>query len=83
MEVNRVSARWRLLPCVPLSHSRGRRRSCPFLHFLSFLIFFECCKFMDVNIFQMYLSRVSVRGILTNAHNEITRTQVEALNSTL
>jgi len=29
------------------------------------------------------LSRVSVRGILTNAHNEITRTQVEALNSML
>jgi len=28
------------------------------------------------------LSRVSVRGTLTDAHNEITRTQVEALNST-
>jgi len=29
------------------------------------------------------LSRVSVRGTLTDAHNEITHTQVEALNSTL
>jgi len=29
------------------------------------------------------LSRVSVRGILIVTHNEITRTQVEALNSTL
>jgi len=29
------------------------------------------------------LSRVSVRGILTNVHNEIVRTQVEALNLTL
>jgi len=29
------------------------------------------------------MSRVSVRGTLTNARNEITRTQVEALNSTL
>jgi len=29
------------------------------------------------------LSRVSVRGTLTDAHYEITRTQVEALNSTL
>jgi len=28
------------------------------------------------------LSRVSVRGTLTDAHNEITCTQVEALNST-
>ena len=28
------------------------------------------------------LSRVSVRGTLTNVHNEITRAQVEALNST-
>ena len=28
------------------------------------------------------LSRVSVRGILTDAHNEITLTQIEALNST-
>ena len=29
------------------------------------------------------VSRVSVRGILTDAHNEIPHTQVEALNSTL
>jgi hypothetical protein len=29
------------------------------------------------------LSRVLLRGTLTDAHNEITRTQVEALNSTL
>ena len=29
------------------------------------------------------LSRVSVRGTLTDAHNEITRTQIEAFNSTL
>jgi len=29
------------------------------------------------------LSRVSVRGTLIDAHNEIIRTQVEALNSTL
>jgi len=29
------------------------------------------------------LSRVSVRGTLTDAHYEITRTQVKALNSTL
>ena len=29
------------------------------------------------------LSRVSLRGTLTDAHNEIIRTQVEALNSTL
>ncbi len=29
------------------------------------------------------LSRVSVRGILTDAHNEITRTRIEALNSML
>jgi len=29
------------------------------------------------------LSRTSVRGILTNIHNEIVRTQVEAPNSTL
>jgi len=29
------------------------------------------------------LSRVSIRGTLTDAHNEITRTQIEALNSTL
>ena len=27
------------------------------------------------------LSRISVRGILTDAHNEITYTQVEALKS--
>jgi len=31
---------------------------------------------------QKYLSRVSVRGTLTDAHNEITRAQIEALNST-
>ena len=29
------------------------------------------------------LSRISVRGILTDVHNEIARTQVEAPNSTL
>jgi len=29
------------------------------------------------------LLRVSVSGILTDAHNEITHTQIEALNSTL
>ena len=29
------------------------------------------------------VSRVSVRGILTDAHNEITYTQIEVLNSTL
>ena len=29
------------------------------------------------------MSRVSIRGTLTDAHNEIIRTQVEALNSTL
>jgi len=28
------------------------------------------------------VSRISVRGILTDAHNEIARTQIEALNST-
>ena len=31
----------------------------------------------------MNLSRVSVRGILTDAHNEIIRAQIEAHNSTL
>ena len=31
---------------------------------------------------QGLLSRVSVRGTLTDTHNEITRTQVEALNLT-
>jgi len=29
------------------------------------------------------LSRVSVRGILTDAHNEISHTQIDALNSML
>ena len=28
------------------------------------------------------VSRVSVRGTLTDAHNEVTRAQIEALNST-
>ena len=32
---------------------------------------------------QGLLSRVSVRGMLTDVHNEIARTQVEAPNSTL
>jgi len=32
---------------------------------------------------QGLLSRISVRGILTDVHNKIARTQVEALNSTL
>ena len=31
----------------------------------------------------MYLSRVSVRGTLSDAHYEIARTKVETLNSTL
>jgi len=30
----------------------------------------------------MVLSRVSVRGTLTDAHNEVTRAQIKALNST-
>ena len=34
------------------------------------------------NIGTRSLSRVSVRGTLTDAHNEITHTEVEALNST-
>ena len=32
--------------------------------------------------FQGKLSRVSVRGTLTHAHDEITHAQIEALNST-
>jgi len=32
---------------------------------------------------QIEFSRVSIRGTLTDTHDEITRTQVKALNSTL
>ena len=32
---------------------------------------------------KLTLSRVSVRGVLTNIHNKIARTEVEAPNSTL
>jgi len=32
---------------------------------------------------ESYLSRISVRGTLTDVHDEIARTQVEASNSTL
>ena len=36
-----------------------------------------------IMINESYLSRISVRGTLTDVHDEIARTQVEASNSTL